>query len=153
MSYTYTVNKSKANRIAYRILGSVFVIVTILQCIILFWGYANHPMLTGTFAVLLGVYGSYLIRMSFRKQAFNITYIFDENGMNVKHRYGEKQYTFDDIEFITMVIPDASMLFYMLNIKAKKDIYTIPFTMKKELCETIYEFVNSRIKHEDDENN
>lgn len=153
MSYTYTVNKNKANRISYRILGSVFTVVTVLQCIVLFKGYAKHPMLTAIFVLLLGAYGIYMIRMSFRKQAFNITYVFDENGMTVKHRYGETLYTFDDIEFVTMVIADENMIFYMLNIKAKKDIYAIPFTMKKDLCETIYEFVNSRIKHEDDDNN
>ena len=47
-----------------------------------------------------------------------------------------------------MVIADENMIFYVLNIKAGKDLYAIPFTMKKELCETIYEFVNSRLKKE-----
>lgn len=150
MSYTYTVNKRKANRLSYRILGIIFLAVAILQGIILFKGYAKHIFITALFAFLLGWYGLYLTRMSFRKQAFNITYVFDEDGLLVKHRYGEKRYGFDVIEFITMVIPDASMIFYMLNIKAGRDVYTIPFTMKKELCETIYEFVNSRIKHEED---
>lgn len=150
MSYTYTVNKRKSNRLAYRILGIVFLTIAVLQCIILFRGYAKHIFITSLFAFLLGWYGLYLTRMSFRKQAFNITYVFDEDGLLVKHRYGEKRYSFEVIEFITMVIPDASMIFYMLNIKAGRDIYTIPFTMKKELCETIYEFVNSRIKHKED---
>lgn len=151
MTYTYTVQKRKGNRVTYRVLGIVFTIVAALQIIILVNGYAKHPMLTGLFAFLLGAYGLYLIKMSFRKQAFDITYKFSEEGMLVTHHYGEKNYTFDDIEFVTMVIADQNLIFYILNIKAGKDIYTIPFTMKKELCETIYEFVHSRIKHDDED--
>ncbi|MGN0152050.1 MAG: hypothetical protein ACI39Q_06220 [Wujia sp.] len=150
MRYTYTVPKRKANRFAYRFLGGVFLVVALLQFFVLLRGLSNHRMLTAIFAMLLFFYGGYLFIMSFRKQAYDITYCFDENGMLVTHHYGQKQYSFDDIEFITMVIADENMIFYMLNIKALKDIYTIPFTLKKELCETIYEFVNSRIKHDED---
>ncbi|MGN0435959.1 MAG: hypothetical protein ACI4D8_04940 [Wujia sp.] len=151
MSYTYTVQKRKSNRSAYRILGIVFIIVAALQLVTLIMGYGKYLMLTALFVVLLGSYGVYLTIMSFRKQAYDITYRFDDSGMKVTHRYGETMYTFDDIDFITMVIADEHQIFYMLNVKAGKDIYTIPFTMKKELAETIYEFVNSRIKHEDEE--
>lgn len=149
MSYTYAVPKRRTNRISYRMLGLIFVLVSTLQFVLLTAGKVKHMYLTMVFALVLMVYGLYLIYSSFRKTAFDITYRFDENGMLVTHHYGETQYSFDDIEFITMVIPDASMIFYMLNIKAKKAIYTIPFTMKKEYCEAIYEFVNARIKHEE----
>ena len=153
MSYTYTVPKRKSNRVSYRVMGVIFTIIAILQLILLVTGYAKHPMLTAIFLLFLGSYGIYLIKASFRKTAFSITYYFDENGMKVTHHYGESSYTYDDLEFITMVIPDQSLIFYVLNIKTKKDVYAIPFTMKKELCETIYEFVNSRIKHEDNDDN
>ena len=103
-------------------------------------------MLTTLFAGALGLYGVYLFLMSFRKQAFDITYRFSDEGMLVTHKYGETLYSYDDIEFITMVIPDESLIYYMLNIKANNDIYAIPFTNKREYCEKIYEFVNSRIK-------
>lgn len=149
MRYTYLVPKRKANRYSYRFLGSVFVIISVLQFYTLFRGLSSHLMLTMIFAVLLFSYGGYLVTASFRKQAFDITYIFSEEGMSVIHKYGKTDYTFDDIDFITMVIADEHMIFYVLNIKAGKDLYAIPFTMKKELCETIYEFVNSRIKNED----
>lgn len=152
MSYTYTVNKAKINRLSYRILGLVFLLISTLQIISFFRGFAKHPMLTGMFALFLGLYGLYLVRMSFRKLAYDITYIFNEEGLTVKHHYGETKYTFDDIEFVSMIIADEHMIFYVMNLKAKKDIYTIPFTMKKALCEAIYEFVNSRIKHDDDDN-
>lgn len=150
MSYTYTVPKRRANRMSYRILGGVFAAISVLQFILLTTHHIKHMLLTFLFAFVLMVYGLYLITSSFRKQAFDITYRFDENGMLVTHRYGAKQYTFDDIEFITMVIPDASLIYYMLNIKAGRDVYTIPFTMKKDYCEAIYEFVNSRIKKENE---
>lgn len=151
MSYTYTVPKRKANRYAYRFLGCIFLFVSIMQFLVLMKGYAKHMMLTMVFAMVLLCYGGYLFIMSFRRQAFDITYRFDGNGMTVIHRYGEQTYTFDDIDFITMVIADENLIFYMLNIKAGNDVYTIPFTLKKELCETIYEFVNSRIKHDDED--
>ena len=151
MVLNYFVKKRKANRIAYRILGCVFIMTAALQGLTLTKHITKHPMLTMTFAVLLGAYGLYLFSMSFRRQAFDITYKFSEEGMLVTHRYGETMYTFDDIEFITMVIPDDSLIYYLLNIKAKKDIYTIPFTNKREFCEKIYEFVNARIKHDDDD--
>lgn len=151
MSFTYTVPKRKTNRISYRILGSIFLLVALSQFILVVKGYGNHKMLTLIFALFLGFYGVYLIRASLRKQAFDITYVFNDDGMLVKHHYGETSYTFEDIEFVTMVIADENMVFYVLNVKTTKEVYSIPFTMKGELCEKIYEFVNSRIKHEDDE--
>lgn len=146
MSYTYAVPKRKYNRLSYRFLGTVFVIVAVLQFIILLKGYSDHMMLTTIFVTALGGYGIYLIYYSLRKQAFDMTYKFDETGMCVTHKYGETKYTFEDIEFITMIVADQEGMFYILNIKAKKDVYIIPFTMKKDYCETIYEFVNARIK-------
>ena len=150
MSYNYTVQKRKANRISYRIVGIIFLLITILQFITIIKGFTSHVMLTAVFAGMLGLYGLYLFLMSFRKQAFDISYKFFDDGMLVTHKYGETMYSFDDIEFITMVIPDESLIYYMLNIKAGKDIYAIPFTNKREYCEKIYEFVNSRIKKKDE---
>ncbi|MBQ8413352.1 MAG: hypothetical protein IJX12_07100 [Lachnospiraceae bacterium] len=149
MSYTYLVPKRKYNRICYRVMGGIFTIIALLQVFTIVKGASKFPMLTGLLAIFLGYYGIHLIYMSVRKQAFDITYKFSEEGLLVTHHYGEKLYTFEDIEFITMVIADPNLIFYVLNIKAGKDIYTIPFTMKKELCETIYEFVHSRIKHKE----
>lgn len=149
MRYTYTVPKRKINRISYRVSGAIFTAIAILQMVTIFRGISKHLMLTAMFAFFLGAYGIHLIYSSFRKQAFDITYVFSDEGIIVKSHYGEKNYTYDDVEFVTMVIPDESMLFYMLNLKAGNDIYPIPFTMKKELCETIYELINSHIKHDD----
>lgn len=148
MRYTYTVTKRKANRYAYRFLGIVFVLISVLQFYSLFRLTARHIMITLILGAFLFCYGGYLVLASFRKQAFDITYVFDDNGLLVMHHYGKSMYSFDDIDFITMVIADENMIFYVLNIKAGKDLYAIPFTMKKELCETIYEFVNSRLKKE-----
>ena len=146
MSFTYTVPKRKTNRITYRIMGSIFFLVAFAQFFLVASGYGKHKILTILFALFLGAYGIYL-----RKQAFDITYLFNDDGLKVTHHYGETQYSFDDIEFVTMVIADENMMFYVLNVKTTKDIYSIPFTMKGELCEKVYEFVNARIKHDDNE--
>ena len=151
MSFTYTVPKRKSNRITYRIMGAIFFLVAFAQFFLVASGYGRYKLLTVLFALFLGSYGIYLICASFRKQAFDITYLFNDEGLKVTHRYGETHYTFDDIEFVTMIIADENMMFYVLNVKTTKDIYSIPFTMKGELCEKIYEFVNARIKHDDDE--
>lgn len=153
MSYTYTVNKRKANRITYRLAGALCLLVAGAQLILTINGYGKHKMLTILLLTFLGFYGIYLLKASFRKQAFDITYIFNQEGLTVKHHYGETHYSFDDIEFVTMIIADESMIFYVLNVKTTNDAYSIPFTMKGELCEKIYEFVNSRIKHDEDETN
>ncbi len=151
MSYTYTVPKRKANRLAFRLLGSVFVLISVLQFFTLLYGYSKHPMITMVFMLALCVYGLYLIWGSLRKAAFDITYRFDEEGLTVTHRYGVTKYGFEDIKFITMVLADEVGIFYILNVRTKKDVYVIPFTMKGKLCETIYEFVNARIAHEEDD--
>ncbi len=151
MSFTYKVPKRKTNRITYRISGSIFFLFALAQFIMVAMGYGKYKFLILLFALFLGSYGIYLISSSFRKQAFDIIYLFNDDGLKVTHHYGEIQYSFDDIEFVTMVIADTNMMFYILNVKTTKDIYTIPFTMKGELCEKIYEFVNARIKHDDDE--
>ena len=151
MSFTYTVQKRKYNRLSYRVIGIIFLVIVALQFIPLLKGYANHIALTILFSSLLGMYGIYLLWASFRKQAFDITYLFDENGMKVSHRYGETLYPYEDILFITMVIADESLIYYILNVKTKKEQFTIPFTNKGELCSRIYDFVNERIPHEDEE--
>lgn len=151
MNCTYTVPKSKRNRIIYRISGIIFCTVAFLPLISFFRGAMGHPALTVLLSAFLGGYGIYLLKMSLRKLAFDIKYEFNEGGVTVNHRYGVTHYDFSDIEFVTMVIADEAGIFYILNMKAKKDIYTIPFTMKKELCEEIYEFINARIKKDETE--
>ena len=113
MSFTYTVPKRKSNRITYRIAGSIFFLVAFAQFLLVANGYGTHKILTLIFALFLGSYGVYLLSSSFRKQAFDITYQFNEEGLKVIHHYGETQYTFDDIEFVTMVIADENMIFYV----------------------------------------
>ena len=150
MRYNYTVRKRKSSRTAFRILGSVFFVVAALQFITLIKGFAKHPMLAGTFAVLLGTYGLYLIYGSLRKAAFDIVYHFTEDGLTVEHHYGETYYGYSEdadprVEFVTMVIADEAGVFYLLNVKTSKEAFVVPFTMKGELCSKIYEFVDSRL--------
>lgn len=145
MRFTYDVKKNKYNRIGYRIASIILLAIAGLQIFTLTKGYVEHIRLTLIMVSVIVIYGVYLMKSSFRKQAFDITYVFSDEGMLVKHHYGETLYTYKDIDFITMVIPDRSMIFYMLNIKAKNSIFAIPFTNKKDYCESIYEFVNANI--------
>ena len=149
--YKYTVNKRRANRLAYRFLGFMFLLVATLQAFTMIHGYAKHLVLTALFVTFVGAYGIYLVVMSFRKQAFSATYIFDDTGFTIEHKYGTTHYDFDQIKHVTMVIPDESMLFYILNIFTEKERYTISFTMQKELCENIYEFMHARLPKKDTE--
>lgn len=149
--YKYTVKKRMANRVAYRLLGFVFVLVAGLQTFTLIQGYAKHLVITALFVTFVGAYGIYLFVMSFRKQAFTTTYIVDESGFTVEHKYGVTHYDYDQIQHVTMVIPDESMLFYILNVFTQKERYSISFTMQKELCETIYEYMHERLPKKDSE--
>lgn len=149
--YKYTVKKRRANRIAYRMLGFVFVLVAGLQTFTLIHGYAKHVVLTTLFVTFVGLYGIYLFAMSFRKQAFTATYIFDDTGFTIEHKYGKTHYDFNQIKHVTMVIPDESMIFYILNIFTEKERYSISFTLQKDLCEAIYDFMHERIPKKDTE--
>lgn len=146
MRFTYDVKKNKNNRIGYRIASLILLSIGGMQIYTLSKGYVEHIRLTILLVAVIIFYGLYLMKSSFRKQAYDITYVFSDEGMLVKHHYGETLYPYSDIDFITMVIPDRSMIFYMLNIKTKNSVYAIPFTNKKEYCESIYEFVNENIK-------
>ena len=86
--YKYTVNKRRANRLAYRFLGLIFLLVATLQVFTMIHGYAKHMVLTSLFVTFVGAYGIYLVVMSFRKQAFSATYIFDDTGFTIEHKYG-----------------------------------------------------------------
>ena len=95
--YKYTVNKRRANRLAYRFLGFMFLLVATLQAFTMIHGYAKHLVLTALFVTFVGAYGIYLVVMSFRKQAFSATYIFDDTGFTIEHKYGTTHYDFDQI--------------------------------------------------------
>lgn len=151
MGYKYKINKRKANRISYRILGAVFILIGGMQLATIIKGYANHMILTSLFILIVGMYGIYLFRMSFRKQAYSITYIADESGFTVEHHYGVSHYNYDEIEAVTMVIPDESMIFYILNVLTKKERYTISFMYNHELCENMYEYMHARLPKDDEE--
>jgi hypothetical protein len=147
MNITYTVPKKKYNRITYRIGGILFLAIAISQLITVLQGRNLRPMITAFFVLILGSYGIYLIAFSLKKQAFDLSYTFTDEGVDVKHHYGEIHYDFSDIEFVTMVIADEALTYYVLNLKTKKDRYTIPFPHKGELCEKIYNHINENIKH------
>lgn len=151
MGYKYKVNKRKANRLSYRILGIVFALIGIMQIITMIKGYSKHMMITSFFILIVGMYGIYLIKMSFRKQAFTITYIIDDSGFTVEHHYGTDHYNYDEIEAVTMVIPDESMVFYILNVLTKKERYVISFMYQNKLCEDIYEYMHARLPKNDEE--
>lgn len=151
MNINYTVPKRKYNRMCYRITGIIFVCVAAFAIYAGFKAPNQHIRLTMILASFLGVYGIFLIKTSLRKLAFDIKYNFNDDGITVYHHYGESVYTWDDIEFCTMIIADETGICYMLNIKAGKSLYIIPFTFKKELCEQLYEHVHAHIKKDEDD--
>lgn len=150
MNITYSVPRKKYNRIAYRIGGLIFLTIALFQAITIVSGNNPRPRLTAIFVFILGGYGMYLVYFSLKKQAFDITYTFTDEGIDITHHYGEIHYDFEDIEFVTMVIADEALTYYVLNLKTNKDRYTIPFPYKGELCERIYNHIDSRIKHDDE---
>ena len=142
----YTVLKNKFNRIGYRIIGLLFLVVSFLQ--LFFLSNFSKPIFTAIFAVTILYFGVFLIYRSFKKTSYSITYFFHENGIDISYKKKTIYHPFSNVEFITMVIPDSSMLYYILNLKIKKELFIIPFYMKKELCEKIYDFVNDKINKE-----
>ena len=75
----YTIKKKAVNRISYRIMGFVFLMVVAFQIFSMINGFSKHIMLTGIFAVILAFYGFYLVKMSFRNISLKGIFIYFSN--------------------------------------------------------------------------
>ncbi len=147
MIMEYHVKKNKLTRISYRTVGIMFILVAIAALIA-----ADHMTSGGRvfmilFALVLIWYGAYLFKMSFRRQAYDITFKFEEAGITIYHHRGEEQVPYAGVEDVQIIAPDPDLSYRIVRIKIGKIQYVLPFPNDIELSERVFQYVYSRLEN------
>lgn len=140
----YHVKKSKRTRLTYRLLGIVVIIVCASQVVMFILGYGRSHKLGTILAFALLIYGIYLFINSFRPGAYNMDYEFRDTDFTVHTRYGDKVYKYSDITNLSHIIPENEILYSLIHITIGKTDYVLPFSLKKDVAEKIYNFLDER---------
>lgn len=146
----YTVKKRKATRVAYRTVGFVFMAIGGL---LIWWAIAGGAkIIKATIAAAAIFYGFSLVKSSFRKSAFDSTYIFEEDGMRIRQEKGETVVPYKKLTNINLVIPDPAMPYYILKIDKGTQNFVLPFMGKREKCDAIYKYLLKKVGIYEEEN-
>ncbi len=139
----YTVKKRKATRIAYRLVGVFFVALGafFVATIYLFNTAQFKKVLMVAFGVALFLYGVNLVKSSFRKSAFNLTYFFDDESLRICGEKKEWTYAYNELGDVQLVIPDPDFPYYMIKIDTAKDQFVLNFMGSRKKCDEIYYFL------------
>lgn len=148
----YHVRKNKMTRISYRMVGILFILVAFAEIIAITRMVSGGRILLGMMALFLILYGGYLFKMSFRRQAYDMIYEFQEAGMILHFHNGEEKVPYAEIEDIGIIAPDPALPYRIVRIKIKGTQYVLPFSDNIELSEKIFQYVYSRMDFPDAEN-
>ena len=143
--YNYHVRKRKRTRYTYRFLGFTVMLVCLSQLVMFFMGYGRTHMIGNLFAMVLLLYGLYLFISSFRSGAYDLDYEFRQDDFVVHSKRGDKTYSYSDVIDLSHVIPENENIYSVIHINVGKENYVLPFSYKKEVAETIYNFLNERV--------
>ena len=108
-------------------------------------GLAAKNVFGAIIGALIGLYGIYLFIHTFEEDKYDIDYEFGDTEMTVKHVRGETVYTYDQIDDVSLIIPENEMIYSLIFIRAGKKKYLIPFSYKKDACDQIYKHLTSRV--------
>ena len=135
-----TVKKNRATRIAYRMVGVFFVVIgaAVILLMIKSHGSTGCRIFKLAFCLALGVYGLVLVKSSYRKTAFDLTYHFEDDELIIEK--GKKSYhtPYEKITNVNLVIPDPHLPYYILKIDIGKEQFVLPFSGKRDKCDAIY---------------
>ncbi len=140
----YTVKKSKAGRIGYRITGAVFLVLGILG-VLLAVQVPSMKFLVIAVAAVAAFYGVYLLKASFRQQAYDITYEFTEEHIKLILHNGEKLLPYDEVSRVQWIEPSPDVDYVMIQIRSGKQQYVLHFTGKRAYAEKIYSYLLARV--------
>lgn len=139
--YTYTVKKNKTTRHTFRLLGLFLIAFGILQISLFFMGYGRTHVIATMLSFLIACYGIFLFLHSFKKDQYDITYTFNDTNMEVKHWKGVTTYNYADFSDVSLITPEDANLYSIINITVGKENFIIPFSYKKQVCDTIYQYL------------
>lgn len=147
----HTVRKNKKNRIAMRILALLFIAVAILRIVVVI---SSKEKTNQVITVLLCAgcltYGIYLLRHTFRPQAYDITYVFGDKTLTLKLHRKDKVISYGDIRELGFVVPNENMDYSVIQIYIGKEQYVIPFQSNRNVAEALYGML--KLKKEEAEN-
>ena len=144
MGLTYTVKKSKAGRIGYRVLGLMFLGLGILG-IVLSFKLATMKFVVLMVAMMSMFYGVYLLRASFRLQAYDISYEFTEEHIKLRLHNGERVVPYDEVDDIQWVEPSPDIDYILIQIKIGKQQFVLHFSNKRSYAEKVYAYLLERV--------
>lgn len=144
MGLTYTVKKSKAGRIGYRITGIVFLLLGIAGMVIV-WKISAMRFLVIAVALVAAFYGIYLLRASLRQQAYDITYEFTEEHIKLKLHNKELLLPYTEVKGVRWIEPSPDLDYFMIQIRTAKQQYVLHFTNKRSYGEKIFAYLIERV--------
>ncbi len=143
----YRVRKNKFTRISYRIVGVFFILVALLQV----WAVTKMESGAKLFLIMLSVviawYGGYLFKMSFRRQAYDIIYEFEEAGIRLNFRKGSEEVPYAAVQDVQIIAPDPDLPYRIVKIKIHDENYVLSFPDNIQLSEKIFQYVYSRLEN------
>ena len=140
----YCVKKNKMTRISYRIVGVLFIAVAGAQIFAVLHMTSGGRLLLAVMALFLIWYGGYLFKMSFRRQAYDVTYVFEETGITICHHRGEEKVPYANVEDVQILAPDPDLPYRIIRLKIGKEQYVLSFPNNIELSEKIFQYVSAR---------
>jgi len=143
--YRYHVNKRGRTRFTFRFLGLVIILISALQVVLFVMGYGRSYKIGNIIAFILMLYGIYIFINSFRANAYDMDFEFNDENFVVHTKWGDRTHKYGDVDDISHVIPENEMIYSILHISVDKKNYVIPFSYKKEVADTIYTYVNDRV--------
>lgn len=147
----YHVKKNKMTRISYRMVGILFILVAFAEIFVITHTETGGRILLAMMAAFLILYGGYLFKMSFRRQAYDMVYEFEEAGMLLHFHNGEERVPYGEIEDIEIMAPDPELPYRIVRIKIKGVQYVLPFSDNIALSEKIFQYVYARMDFPDAE--
>ncbi len=141
----YHVKKKRSTRYTYRFVGASIALLCSSQVIMFFMGYGRSYKIGTMIAFVFTLYGLYLFFNSFRAGAYDIDYEFRDEDFVVHTKWGDRTYSYGDVDDISHVIPENEFLYSLIHISVKRKDYVLPFSYKKEVADKIYTYINDRV--------
>lgn len=145
----YHVKRNSKSRNTLRYLGVFLFVFGAWLVYLYFSGMAEHHVIGAILGALIGMYGIYLFIHTFEEDKYDIDYEFGDTELTIKHHRGETVYTYDQIDDVTLVVPENELLYSLIMIRAGRKKYLIPFSYKKEACDAIYKHLTARVTAKD----
>ena len=141
----YHVRKKRRTRYTYRFVGISIAFLCSSQVVLYFMGYGHSHKFATILCFAFALYGLFLFFNSFRAGAYDTDYEFRDEDFVVHTKWGDRHYTYGDVNDISHVIPENENLYSLIHISVKNKDYVLPFSYKKEVADKIYTFVNDRV--------